>query len=218
MKRTPEFVLPPNPTPEGAPAPGTEVTVSGRMAEVEGVAFWLDPIRKAIVDHYDTKGNAVVRTIPYSGYRAARVVDLHPPGTRIRIRAPHDSKEETVASKTKKAKAPRRPAGAKETKEKVAERKALTGAGRATPKGDRVVFLVGPGKDGAVTVAIEGREKETTEILAAAALKDSVMKAAYAYTDKHLGTRDKVGNKGGSLYNRIRAVLGLWTPPARKAS
>lgn len=66
-------------------------------------------------------------------------------------------------------------------------------------------------------VAIQGREKDTRETLAAAALKASTMKAAYGYTDKHLGTRDQVGNKGGSLYNRIRAVLGVWTPATRKA-
>ena len=29
----------------------------------------------------------------------------------------------------------------------------------------------------------------------------------YAYTDKHLGSRDQIGNKGGSLSNRLRAVM-----------
>ncbi len=123
-----------------------------------------------------------------------------------------------MASKTKKTKSPRRPAGAKETKEKVAERKALTGAGRAKPKRDRVVFLVEKGGNGGVIVAIQGREEKTKETISAEVLKRSVMGAAYAYTDKHIGTREKVGAKGGSLYNRIRAVLGLWTPATRKAS
>ena len=206
MKRTPEFILPPNPTPEGAPAPGAEVWVSGRMADLEGVRIWLDPI-KGVVDHYDSKGNAVVRTRPFSGYRAARVGDLLPPGSRIRIRPPHEPKEGDMASKAKsKKKAPRRPAGAKKD------------GARATPKGDRVVFLVEKEKEGAVSVAIAGREKETREVIPGGVLKDSVMKAAYAYTEKHIGPRETVGNKGGSLYNRIRSVLGLWTPPARKAS
>jgi len=39
------------------------------------------------------------------------------------------------------------------------------------------------------------------------ALKESINKAAYAYTDKHIGPREKVGNKGGSLSNRLRAAL-----------
>jgi len=39
-------------------------------------------------------------------------------------------------------------------------------------------------------------------------LKKSISKAAYAYTDKHLGPKEKIGNKGGSLSNRLRAVLG----------
>jgi hypothetical protein len=40
-----------------------------------------------------------------------------------------------------------------------------------------------------------------------AALKASVNKAAYAYTDKHVGPRERVGNKGGTLGNRLRAVM-----------
>ncbi len=40
-----------------------------------------------------------------------------------------------------------------------------------------------------------------------AALKESINKAAYAYSDKHVGPKEKVGNKGGSLSNRLRAVL-----------
>ncbi|MCX5800888.1 MAG: hypothetical protein NTX17_05815 [Candidatus Eisenbacteria bacterium] len=30
---------------------------------------------------------------------------------------------------------------------------------------------------------------------------------AYAYTDKHVGPRERVGNKGGTLGNRLRAVM-----------
>jgi len=34
-----------------------------------------------------------------------------------------------------------------------------------------------------------------------------INKAAYAYTEKHVGPKGRVGNKGGSLSNRLRAVL-----------
>ena len=30
---------------------------------------------------------------------------------------------------------------------------------------------------------------------------------AYAYTDKHVGPRERVSNKGGTLGNRLRAVM-----------
>ncbi|MCX5800883.1 MAG: hypothetical protein NTX17_05790 [Candidatus Eisenbacteria bacterium] len=40
-----------------------------------------------------------------------------------------------------------------------------------------------------------------------AVLKASIGKAAYAYTEKHVGPRERVGNKGGTLGNRIRAVM-----------
>ncbi len=36
-------------------------------------------------------------------------------------------------------------------------------------------------------------------------LKASINKAAY--TDKHLGPREEIGNRGGSLSNRLRALL-----------
>jgi hypothetical protein len=41
-----------------------------------------------------------------------------------------------------------------------------------------------------------------------AALKQSINRAAYAYTEKHLGPKEEIGNKGGSLSNRLRAVMG----------
>ena len=41
-----------------------------------------------------------------------------------------------------------------------------------------------------------------------AALKESINKATYAITDKYLGPKDKIGNKGGSLSNRLRAMMG----------
>jgi len=40
-----------------------------------------------------------------------------------------------------------------------------------------------------------------------AALKASLNKARCAYTDKLVGPRKPVGNKGGTLGNRLRAVM-----------
>ncbi len=57
-----------------------------------------------------------------------------------------------------------------------------------------------------VRVMVKGQPK-TEEVITFATLKQSVNKAAYAYTDKHVGPKDQVGNKGGSLSNRLRAVL-----------
>lgn len=50
---------------------------------------------------------------------------------------------------------------------------------------------------------VKGRP-ETEEVIPFAALKESVNKAAYTYKDKHVGLRDEIGNKGGSLSNRLR--------------
>ena len=77
--------------------------------------------------------------------------------------------------------------------------------GRATNVTPAVRFLVEKVKDG-VKVAIKGQPK-TEEVIPAKALSESVSKAAYAYTEKHIGPKEKIGNKGGGLGNRIRAVL-----------
>jgi hypothetical protein len=50
-------------------------------------------------------------------------------------------------------------------------------------------------------------QPETEEVIPHAALKESINKAAYGYTVKHVGPKEEVGNKGGSLSNRLRAVL-----------
>ena len=76
---------------------------------------------------------------------------------------------------------------------------------RATNVSERVSFLVEK-VDKGLKVAIEGRP-ETAEVIPTAALEASINKAAYAYTDKHVGPREEVGNKGGSLSNRLRAAL-----------
>ena len=77
--------------------------------------------------------------------------------------------------------------------------------GRSANVSEKVPFLVEKTERG-VRVMVKGQPK-TEEVIPLAALKESVNKAAYAYTDKHLGPKEKVGNKGGSLSNRLRAVL-----------
>jgi hypothetical protein len=57
-----------------------------------------------------------------------------------------------------------------------------------------------------VRVMIKGKP-ESEEVIPLSALKESVGKAAYAYTEKHLGSREQVGNKGGTLANRLRTAL-----------
>jgi hypothetical protein len=50
--------------------------------------------------------------------------------------------------------------------------------------------------------------RPTPVVVPSPALKASVNKAAYGYTHKHVGPRERVGNKGGTLRNRLRAVMG----------
>ena len=70
----------------------------------------------------------------------------------------------------------------------------------------RVSFLVErAGKQG-VRVMVQGRP-ETEEVIPLKTLLESVNKAAYGYTDKHLGPREEIGNKGGGLANRLRALI-----------
>jgi hypothetical protein len=78
--------------------------------------------------------------------------------------------------------------------------------GRSANLADRVSFLVEKTGKG-VRVMVKGRPK-TEEVISMAVLKDSVNKAAYAYTGKYLGPKEEIGNKGGSLSNRLRAVVG----------
>ncbi len=60
--------------------------------------------------------------------------------------------------------------------------------------------------DKGVRVTAKGKPN-TAEVIPLAVLKQSINKAAYVFTDNHVGPREKVGNKGGSLSNRLRAVL-----------
>jgi len=77
--------------------------------------------------------------------------------------------------------------------------------GRSANVSEKVSFLVEKTEKG-VRVMVKGQPK-TEEVIPLAALKESINKAAYGYTEKHLGPKEKIGNKGGSLSNRLRAVL-----------
>lgn len=77
--------------------------------------------------------------------------------------------------------------------------------GRTANVSEKVSFLVEK-TDKGVRVMVKGQPK-TEEVIPLAALKESINKAAYGYTDKHVGPKEEVGNKGGSLSNRLRAVL-----------
>jgi hypothetical protein len=73
-------------------------------------------------------------------------------------------------------------------------------------KSDRCVCIKGrPETD--LPAALCDSTAQAGEMIPLAALKESVNKAAYAYTEKHVGPKEKVGNKGGS-------VPACATPPA----
>jgi len=77
--------------------------------------------------------------------------------------------------------------------------------GRSENVSPKVSFIVEKADKG-IRVMVKG-QPESEEVLPLATLKASVNKAAYAYTDKHVGPRERVGNKGGTLGNRFRAVM-----------
>ena len=60
--------------------------------------------------------------------------------------------------------------------------------------------------DKGVRVTVKGQPK-TEELIPLTTLKESINKAAYAYTDKHLGPKGAIANKGGPLSNRLRAAV-----------
>ena len=70
---------------------------------------------------------------------------------------------------------------------------------------DKVFFEVERMEKG-IRVMIKGRA-DTEEVIPLSTLKESAGKAAYAYTEKHLGPREEVGNKGGTLANRLRTAF-----------
>jgi hypothetical protein len=69
------------------------------------------------------------------------------------------------------------------------------------------VSFIGERVDKGIRVMVKGKP-ESEELIPLAVLKASIGKAAYAYTDKHVGPRERVGNKGGMLGNRLRVVMG----------
>ena len=76
--------------------------------------------------------------------------------------------------------------------------------GRISNVSDRVVFLTEK-VDAGIKVIIKGRP-ETEDIITAEVLNHSLNKAAYSYCDKQIGHREEVGNKGGTLSNRLRKL------------
>ncbi len=77
--------------------------------------------------------------------------------------------------------------------------------GRATNVSERVSFDVVKVSKG-LKVTVKGRP-ETEEVIPMEKLEVSIGKSAEQYCEKHIGPRDVVGNKQGSLQNRLRAVL-----------
>jgi hypothetical protein len=77
--------------------------------------------------------------------------------------------------------------------------------GRADNVTPAVRFIVEKVKSG-VKVMLKGKP-ETEQVIPFATLKESIGKAAVAYVEKFIGNSATVGNKQGSLGNRLRAVL-----------
>jgi len=77
--------------------------------------------------------------------------------------------------------------------------------GRSENVSPKVSFIVEKA-DKDIRVMVKGKP-DSEELIPLAALKASIGKAAYVYADKHVGPRERVGNKGGTLRNRLRAVL-----------
>jgi hypothetical protein len=77
--------------------------------------------------------------------------------------------------------------------------------GRAANVSERVRFLVEKVEKG-LKVTVKGKP-ETEEVIPFAKLKVSIGKSAEQYCEQWLGERQVVGNKQGSLQNRLRAAL-----------
>ena len=77
--------------------------------------------------------------------------------------------------------------------------------GRTANVSPKVSFIVEK-VDKGIRVAVKGKPG-SEELIPLATLKASIGKAAYAYTEKQVGPRERVGNKGGTLGNRLRAVM-----------
>jgi len=68
-----------------------------------------------------------------------------------------------------------------------------------------VRFIVEKVKNG-VKVMLKDKP-ETEEVIPGRALKESIGRAALAYTEKFIGPKATIGNKQASLGNRLRAEL-----------
>lgn len=79
------------------------------------------------------------------------------------------------------------------------------GAHRRPPVTARVRFEVALDGD-AVRVLVAGRP-ETEERIPVEDARRGITEAAYGYVNRHVGPREVVGNKGGSLANKLREVL-----------
>lgn len=99
-------------------------------------------------------------------------------------------------------------------KSKKSKKSKASSDGRSGSVSDRVRFIVEKVNRG-VRVTIDGRPK-TARVISKAALRESVVAEAYGYTDKFIGPREKIGNKGGGLYNRIRKAMGWISSGASK--
>lgn len=77
--------------------------------------------------------------------------------------------------------------------------------GRSANVSEKVSFLVEKVDDG-VRVMIKGKP-DSEEVIPFQALKESINREAYRYAEEKLGPKEEIGNKGGSLSNRLRAVL-----------
>ena len=79
------------------------------------------------------------------------------------------------------------------------------GGTRAPNVSERISFLVEKTGKG-VRIMVKGKP-ETEEVIPFKVLEESIPKAALAYTEKHCGPKEIVGNKAGSVQNRLRAAL-----------
>jgi len=77
--------------------------------------------------------------------------------------------------------------------------------GKSGPVAPRVRFLLEK-TDKGLKVMIKG-QPETEEVIPFEVLKKSVNKAAWAFTDKHLGPKEVAGNKGAGLGHRMRKLI-----------
>jgi len=77
--------------------------------------------------------------------------------------------------------------------------------GRSENVSPKVSFIVEKADKG-IRVMVKGKP-ESEEIIPLAVLKASIGKAAQAFTEKHIGPRARVGNKQGTLGNKLRAVM-----------